>query len=379
MGHFHGLEQSVQMSATDTDGMMVDVAIAAEVPFGGNTSGDASGVIEPVIHMAWIEETGTSQGPIYNGGTTPVYQVYYARSFDGGATFSAAISASGGVSYHPLALVDDRSFGTLDLEVDSAGNPRVVYAMVATGNRGRQKNIYLAYSDDGGASWETPVRANNLSDADGDNCAFPSLAIDDRDNIFIAYVRGATNGGGADDIMLTKVDRSTNPFVMAAIGETGASGSGGVRLAPDGERHTGPDMALGDGDALHLIYFNDTDNRIEHKRLASDTTWVDASASGWDQDADGAAVATFDNAAATNAALEQDALYYFPALAVDRQRLPDRVYAVFKFGANAPIEGIYHNQYDDDGSVGGQRLLGNGDLGLEHRGSGRFCRRHPGV
>ena len=34
IGHFHSVEQSVQVGATDTDGMQVDIAMTDVVPFG---------------------------------------------------------------------------------------------------------------------------------------------------------------------------------------------------------------------------------------------------------------------------------------------------------------------------------------------------------
>ena len=88
-GHFHSLERAVQVDGTDTDGMQVDIAMVDVVPFGTNANLPAPGVTQasttPVIHMAWIEEVGTSLGrPPFNGGITPVYQVMFSRSFDAG-------------------------------------------------------------------------------------------------------------------------------------------------------------------------------------------------------------------------------------------------------------------------------------------------------
>jgi hypothetical protein len=349
VAHFHAVERSVQVGTVGTDGMRVDIAMAPVAPFGVQADTGST----PAVHMAWIQEQGLSQGPIYNGGITPVYQVMYARSSDGGATFGTPVSVSGDLSYHPItADGGGGAFSTLDLEIDSGGRPRIVYAMVPTANRQRQNNVYFTYSEDGGSTWQTPIRANNLSQAEGIAAAFPDMVIDDRDNVYISYVRGSSAGAGADDVMLSKVNRGTSPFSMVPVGESGSAGSGGVRLTPDGERHTGPALGVGDGDALHAIYFNDTDNRIEHRRLGTDTTWVETGSGGWDQDVDGATVAAFDNSAATNAALEKDAIYYFPNLALDRRRLPDRIYAVYKFGDNTPNEGVYFNYFDDAGPVG---------------------------
>jgi len=357
VGHFHNLEISEQIGTTATDGMQVDIAMVDVVPFGVNDNFAAPGVTSSAtLHMAWIEQTGTSAGSTYSGGITPVYQVKYARSFDKGATFSSSTTISGGINYHPLSTSiagTGASFSTLDLEVDSGGNPRVAFAFVSTADAARNRNVLFNYSQDGGQTWQSsPVRINNLSQTEGQNCAFPRMVIDDRDNIFITYVRGATLGSTTDDVMLAKINRATDPFTTLPLGETGSSGSGGVRLAPNGERQTGPDLAVGDGDALHLVYYNDGTNRIEHRRMATDTTWVDVSTTGWNQDAAGALVSTFDNSSATNAALEVNAIYYFPSIVVDRQRLPDRVYSIFKFGDNTPAEGIYFNNYDETGTMG---------------------------
>ena len=361
IGHFHSVEQSVQVGATDTDGMQVDIAMTDVVPFGVRGEGPAlegSGTAtHPTIHMAWIEQTAGAPRSsfIYTGGSTPLYRVLYARSFDGGASFSTPVAVSGQITYHPLTTDGQGdSFSTLDLEVDSGGQPRVVYAFVSTADHERKKNVYFAYSVDGGGSWQTPVQVNDtkVGATESRNTAFPRMVIDDRDNVFISYVRGTSTGGGNDDVMLAKVNRFSSPFSILPIGETGAAGTGGIRLTPDAGRSTGPDLALGDDDALHLVYFSDVNNQIEHKRLSTDTTWVDVSAAGWNQNVDGAIVSSFVDEAASNAALETDATYYFPGVVVDRNRLPDRVYSLFKMGTNAPLEGIYFNDYSDLGSVG---------------------------
>ena len=357
VGHFHSLERSEQLSAVDSDGLQVDVAMVDVAPFGTYDNLPAPGVTQaatsnPVIHMAWIEETGVSAGSFWNGGITPVYQVLYASSDDLGDTFSGPVSVSGAITYHPIT---NGPFSTLDLEVDSGGQPRVSYAFVSTADQTRSRNVYLAYSQDGGENWATPLVVNDLTTAgntEGRQCAFPRLVIDDRDNIFVSYVRGVSTGGGLDDVMLAKVNRGTDPFTMVPVGSQGTVGStGGVRLTPDGARQAGPDLALGDGDALHLVYYNPTANQVQHKRMATDTTWTDVTVSGWDEAGNGAAVFTFDDDAVTNGALDQSSLYVFPTLAVDRSSSPDRVYALMKWGSGAD-QSIRFNQYYDDGTSG---------------------------
>ena len=361
VGHFHSLEKSVRIdaAANATDGMQVDIAMVEAVPFGTNSNQPEPGqsvATHPVVHMAWIEETtSTAKAPLpYTGGNTPVYKVMYSRSFDGGATFSAPVNASKEVTFHLLTTAGD-GFSTLDLEVDSGGNPRIAYAFISTADRARKKNVYFSYSNDGGGNWVAPVQVNHtqtVAVTENFACAFPRMAIDDRDQVFITYVRGID--GTQEDVMLAKVNRSVDPFAILPVGATATASTGGVRIAPTGDRHTGPDISIGDGDALHLIYFNDSDNMIEHKRLATDTTWVDGGTSGWSQDVDGAQVKAFIDEGNATGAVETEARYFFPTVAVDRLRSPDRVYALFKYGGDNtdPVEGIYFNQYDDNGTTG---------------------------
>ena len=147
IAHFQSLEKSDQLSTTDTDGMQIDIAIVDVAPFGTDANLPALGVTQfassvPVIHAAWIEDSSEVFGSIFTGGTTPAYEVMYARSFDGGASFGTPVSVSNGLSYYLLsanALVP--SFSTLDLEVESGGNPHVAYAFVSTADRAH--SVYL--------------------------------------------------------------------------------------------------------------------------------------------------------------------------------------------------------------------------------------------
>ncbi|MDA0336331.1 MAG: sialidase family protein, partial [bacterium] len=371
IGHFHAVERSEQLSATDTDGLQIDIAIVDVAPFSTSDNIPLPGVTQflstaPEIHMAWIEQSiyTIGQAPLpFTAGTTAAYEVFYANSSDGGASFSTPVSVSNGISYY-LITADGAgtAFSTLDLEVDSGGNPRVVYAFVTTADHTHDNNVYFGYSIDGGTTWQPPLILNDrttVGNTEGRRTAFPRMAIDDRDRIFVSYVRGTTLAGTTDDVMLAKIDHHVSPFAQVPIGSLGTVGSsGGIRLTDDAQRHTGPDLAVGDGDVLHVVYFNDDLDRIEHKRLSTDTTWVDVSASGWDQGSNGAIVASFDDEAATNAVLNRDATFYFPTVAIDRLRLPDRAFAVYKYGAGPLAETIGYNQYDDDGSTGPNAIWG---------------------
>ena len=342
-GHFHNIEQSKQVESTDVDGLQTDLVV------------DADGV----IHMAWISQETVS--PV----TTPVYYVRYARSEDKGNTFSSPASVSGALRYDLITINvagSTSGFSTLDIEVDSRGNPRVVYAMnhSADGHTdnfsltsGDSDNIYFNYSENGGASWlpgDNSIVINDTLTVGSRSTAFPRMAIDQRDNIYISYVRGSTQGTGADDIMLAKVDRETTPFTMVGIGSTANAGSGGgVRISPDAGRHTGPDIDMGTGDVLHIAYFNDAGNSVEHKTLLADS-WKTVGGTGWNQDADGAGIDDFTDEAGA-AAIEEDAHFFFPTVVVDKQSSPDKIYAVYKFG-DANFETVFFNKYTYDNAIG---------------------------
>jgi hypothetical protein len=319
-----------------------------------------------ILHTAWITQEVVS--PV----STPVYNVRYARSNDGGDTFSSPISVSGSLRFD-LLTIDGAgpSFSTVDIEVDSRGNPRVVYAFNhspdghTVGFATNPDNVYFNHSENGGATWlpnNSAIRVNDITgtvaNQEGVLSAFPRMVVDQRDNIYITYVRGTTIGGGAgtDDVMLAKVNRSTSPFTMVQIGETGTAGSsGGVRITPSGERQTGPDIDVGTGDVLHIVYFREDavslNSTVEHKTLLGDF-WNVVDASGWNQSVDGATIDGFDPEPATNALLEQAATFFFPSVAVDKVSSPDRVYAFYKFAAGG-LESVFFNDYVYDNAIGG--------------------------
>ena len=189
IGHFHSVERSVQVEGDDVDGLQTDIAV------------DDDGT----IHMAWIAQELVS--PV----STPVYYVRYARSEDSGRTFSSSVSVSGSLRFDLLTVNvagSSSGFSTLDLEIDSRGNPRVAYAMNHspdghtarfTGS-GDADNVYFNYSQNGGASWLPANSAVVVNDTvttgsvQGRASAFPRMVVDQRDNVFISYVRGSSQG-----------------------------------------------------------------------------------------------------------------------------------------------------------------------------------------
>ena len=167
-GHFHRLETARRIETSDVDGLQTDVAVS-----------DAG-----TIHLAWISQEVVA--PV----TTPVYYVRYARSSDGGSSFTGAVSVSGSLRFDILTVNGSGpSFSTLDLEVDS-GEPQRLHTPSTTGADGNTAafstnpdNVYFNYSEDGGATWlpkNKAVVANDTTDTEGSVAAFPRMAIDQR-------------------------------------------------------------------------------------------------------------------------------------------------------------------------------------------------------
>ena len=85
------------------------------------------------IHRAWIQQ----RGEIDATSATPVYGVVYAKSVNGGNSFLDTVSVSGTLRFdmittnlNSIANTGPTSgFSTVDIVVDSRGNPRVTYAM----------------------------------------------------------------------------------------------------------------------------------------------------------------------------------------------------------------------------------------------------------
>ena len=265
VGNFQRLERSRPFFTTPGTAAYMDQAIAV----------DANGI----IHRAWIQQRGIVDATVPT--STPVYGVVYAKSLNGGLTFLDTVSVSGSLRFDLITPNESMTsgFSTLDLVVDSKGNPRVVYAMntspdgawgsvssrITTSNRQSHNNIFFNYSNDGGSSWLPANNAVVLNDTttlgnhggggggnnfEGRNTAFPRMTITTTDDIYIVYQRSI--GGGAltqtnlrPDIMLAKMDADSLKLGSAQPVRIGASGTvgsfGGIRLDPDDNYDVSPD------------------------------------------------------------------------------------------------------------------------------------------
>lgn len=429
-----------QRFATDTDiTVLVDLNEAANAtyPVIGNfqkveksvpffSSGDVAGYMSQavavddngVIHRAWIQQRGLVRNDVST--SSPAYGVVYAKSFDGGKTFTDTVSVSGTLRFDMITtnIAMNGAFSTVDLVVDSKGNPRVTYAMdwsaddresyhvasrdMGAGFGGRGFNgIFFNYSNDGGSSWlpsnntvtisdtTTVGSGSALADYPGRNAAFPRMAITSTDDIFIVYEAGTRGNDAGDatepDIMLAKMDAdslllgSAQQVMVGALGTVGSMG--GVRIDENATTKDGvsPDIAVGDDDILHVTWFETgiAAAPIFYKSVPAED-WNVTGALGWDQDNAGATVGTFD-AINTNLGLNaaqagdthtpfatgtEDRLHLFPTIVVDRERAPDRVYVLWKHTDAVTAnqyrdENILYSFYDYDGLVGGASTWGS--------------------
>ncbi len=137
-----------------------------------------------------------AQDPV-SGDLCMVYQVgsvggiFFSRTADGGRTWSAAVRVDD-------ADVMATTFTDPDIAVDKVGALVVVWADDRTGDL----DVYMARSDDGGATWEAPHRVNTdvTNTYDQGN---PTVVTDFLGNILVAF-ESVMDGPGNTQIELVK-------------------------------------------------------------------------------------------------------------------------------------------------------------------------------
>jgi len=126
---------------------------------------------DPVV--AWIDERDA--GPEGE----PLEHVYAARGLRGGATFAPAVRVDAGTP-DPLAIHNENKWApTLAALGDT------VYAAWSD-FRSYNWDVYLARSDDGGATWGANVRVDDFPDLERLN-GWPAIGVDRRGPVHVAW------------------------------------------------------------------------------------------------------------------------------------------------------------------------------------------------
>jgi hypothetical protein len=159
--------------------------------------------------------------------------IYFAKSTDGGATFS------------PNVRVDDT--GALNktqylpcLALDSQGNIYVAWKDERSGHH----DIYFAKSTDGGATFSPNVRVNFV----GSDGHWPAIAVDNHGNIFVAWQDSSSSSG----------------IYLAKSVDGGISFGTNVKVndGPMGSTVNSPSMVVDRNGAVYIVWEDNRDRQL---------------------------------------------------------------------------------------------------------------------
>ena len=150
---------------------------------------------------------------VWQAKTTGKYQIIFAKSTDGGATFSTPVnisSNSGDSSYPKIAT--------------SGNNVYVTWSFTVTN---KDYDVLFTKSTDGGATFEIPINiSNNLGDS-----GLPQMAVSGNN----VYVTWENNGLGNFDVFVAKSTDNGNTFTSPVNISNNAAPSGAPQIVASGK------------------------------------------------------------------------------------------------------------------------------------------------
>lgn len=183
------------------------------------------------INVVWDDNTPPNYNP----------DIYFARSSDGGATFSSPLDVSN----------DSGSSANPFLTLDAGGNIDVAWEDSTPGNQ----EIFFSRSTNSGASFSAPL---NLSNDPGLSLA-PDMAADNSGNLNVTWQDGLTTG--VSQILFSRLAGTVAnqaPVANAGPDQTvDCAGPNGASVTLDGSKSNDPD-----GDALSFVWKDQAGNMV---------------------------------------------------------------------------------------------------------------------
>ena len=156
--------------------------------------------------------TGNDVYAVWQAKTTGKYQIIFAKSTDGGATFSTPVNISNnsGDSSYPKITA-------------SGNNIYITWSFTVTG---KDFDVLFTKSTDGGATFSTPV---NISNNSGDS-GLPQMAVSGNN----VYVTWENNGLGNFEVFVAKSTDGGNTFTLPVNVSNNAAPSGAPQIIASG-------------------------------------------------------------------------------------------------------------------------------------------------